>query len=161
MSDEFVPLAAYLRPPPESVSQPGLALLPADEPKTPANSDSGEWAQALGAVARFRAAVADALDFTVEQLLKEIAENVVARELELADADLSSIVAKARERFWKERIIAVRVHPRDRDAFGELEVEKILDQSLEPGDVIAELQSGTIDLRLQTRLELALEACGR
>jgi flagellar biosynthesis/type III secretory pathway protein FliH len=39
-----------------------------------------------------------------------------------------------------------------------LEVEKIFDETLSPGDVAVELRSGTIDLRLRTRLETALDA---
>ena len=40
-----------------------------------------EYAATFGAVRRFRAALADALDVAVQQLLAEIAENVLAREL--------------------------------------------------------------------------------
>ena len=55
----------------------------------------------------------------------------------------------------------MRVHPRDRNALRGLEIDAVLDESLAPGDVIAELRSGTIDLRLRARLENALDACAR
>jgi hypothetical protein len=157
MSDGFVPLAALLRPPPE----PALDCGPPMADERPAQLTTPdelaiEYALTLGAVRRFRAAVFDALDVSVRQLLEEIAENVLARELRLAGADVASIVAKARERFSNERILAVRVHPSDRDALGELAVERIIDDTLAPGDVIAELRSGTIDMRLRTRIEHAL-----
>jgi flagellar biosynthesis/type III secretory pathway protein FliH len=53
----------------------------------------------------------------------------------------------------------VRVHPRDRHSLDSLEIDSVLDETLVPGDVIAELRSGTIDLRLRARLESALAAC--
>ncbi|HEY2554183.1 MAG TPA: FliH/SctL family protein [Candidatus Cybelea sp.] len=158
---EFVPLTALLRP-----------LQPPDEPAAP-EVESGadlvrptvhgthaevEYAVTLGAIRRFRAALADALDAAVARLLREIAENVLARELGLRAADVASIVAKARERLVDERIVAVRVHPRDREALAELQIEKIADTSLQPGDIVVELRSGTIDLRLPARLEAALAA---
>ena len=95
----------------------------------------------------------------MERLLAEIAENVLARELTMARADVAAVVAKARERFSSERVLSVRVHPRDRNALGGLEIESVLDETLVPGDIIVELRSGTIDLRLRARLESALAAC--
>ena len=120
-----------------------------------------EYVATFGAVRRFRAALADALDVAVQQLLAEIAENVLARELRLAGADVAAVVAKTRERFSNERVLTVRVHPRDRNALRGLEIDAVVDESLAPGDVIAELRSGTIDLRLRARLENALDACAR
>ncbi|MFY9738744.1 MAG: FliH/SctL family protein [Candidatus Cybelea sp.] len=155
MSEGFIPLARFLSPPlPE----------PAGEPLAPSLQQVesvGEYAATFGALRRFRAALADALDVAVQQLLAEIAENVLARELRLAGADIAAVVAKARERFFNERILTVRVHPRDRNALGSLEIDAVVDESLAPGDVIAELRSGTIDLRLRARLENALAACMR
>jgi flagellar biosynthesis/type III secretory pathway protein FliH len=164
MSESFVPLAAILRPPPaeDFVESSPPALTDDDETKLESPPGGGElsaeWAATYGEMRRFRAGVLDALEVAVRQLLGEIAENVLARELQLGAADIASIVAKARERFRSQRILTVRVHPDDRDALGELAIERIVDDRLSPGDVIAELQSGTIDLRLRTRLEIVLAA---
>jgi flagellar biosynthesis/type III secretory pathway protein FliH len=163
MSDEFVPLAVFLSPvraepiPPT----PSTHHVPEDAAATrpDASETLTECASALGAVRRFRAALADALDVAVQQLLAQIAETVLARELKLGPADIGVIAAKARERFMNEKIVAVRIHPRDRDALGKLEIDAVLDETLSPGDIVAELRSGTIDLRLQTRLNAALAAC--
>lgn len=157
MSSAFVSLAALLRPvAPESPSsgEPELAPLPVPPDL------AAEYTETLSAVRRFRAAVADALDVAVAQLLEMVANDVLARELLLGDPDLASIVAKARERFVSENILAVRVHPRDRNALGELHLDAVADASLKPGDVMIELRSGTIDLCLATRLDVALAACG-
>ncbi|MFZ1018679.1 MAG: FliH/SctL family protein [Candidatus Cybelea sp.] len=159
---EFVKLTALLRPlqpPEEEDAAPevesrddldrtaGLGAHPADE-----------YLMTLGKIRRFRAALADALDAAVARLLQEIAQNVLARELALNAADVASIVAKARERLLDERIVAVRVHPRDREALAELQIEKISDTALVPGDIVFELRSGTIDLRLSARLDAAIAA---
>ncbi|MGC1985276.1 MAG: FliH/SctL family protein [Candidatus Cybelea sp.] len=158
---EFVKLTAILRP----VQPPEEAAAPEDESRDdldrttefgayPAN----EYVMTFGAIRRFRAALADALDAAVTRLLLEIAQNVLARELALNAADVASIVAKTRDRLLDERIVAVRVHPRDRESLAELQVEKISDTTLAPGDVVVELRSGTIDLRLSARLEAAIAA---
>jgi flagellar biosynthesis/type III secretory pathway protein FliH len=158
---EFVPLTALLRPlqtqdkPAAPEIEIGAEL---DRPAVHGTPAAVEYAVTLGAIRRFRAALADALDAAVERLLREIAESVLARELGLRPADVASIVAKARERLLDERIVAVRVHPQDREALAELQVEKIADTSLRPGDIVVELRSGTIDLRLRARLEAALAA---
>ena len=165
MSEGFIPLARFLSPPPpEPVALPLPAPPAAGEPLAPSSQPAEsftEYAATFGAVRRFRAALADALGVAVQQLLAEIAENVLARELTLAGADVAAVVAKTRERFANERVLTVRVHPRDRDALCGLEIDVVLDESLAPGDVMAELRSGTIDLRLRTRLENALDACAR
>jgi len=163
MSEGFVPLARFLRPPPPEPVVLSLPQGPAAGATFAPCSHSEEsfiqFVATFGAIRRFRAAVADALDVAVQQLLAEVAENVLARELTVAGADVAAIVAKTRERFSSERVLRVRVHPRDRTALDSLEIDSVLDETLVPGDVIAELRSGTIDLRLRARLDSALAAC--
>ena len=165
MSEGFIPLARFLSPPPAEPVALSLPQNPAAgeslEPFAQPAESFTEYAATFGAVRRFRAALADALDVAVQQLLAEIAENVLARELTLAGADVAAVVAKTRERFSNEGVLRVRVHPRDRNALRGLEIDAVVDESLAPGDVMAELRSGTIDLRLRTRLENALDACAR
>src|SRR5271165_4621420 len=101
MLDEFVPLADFLLPGPvdlaASVSADATAPHESGDTSLPQTSDATEGAAAFAAARRFRAAVADAVDVAVQQLLAEIAENVLARELELRPADIGAIVAKTRE----------------------------------------------------------------
>ncbi len=164
MSEGFVPLARFLLPPPPEPVVFSLPQAPAAgetfAPCSHSEESFTQFAATFGAIRRFRAALVDALDVAVQQLLAEIAENVLARELTVAGADVAAIVAKTRERFSSERVLRVRVHPRDRRALDSLEIDSVLDERLVPGDVIAELHSGTIDLRLRARLESALAACG-
>jgi len=163
MSEGFVPLARFLRPPPPEPIVFSLPQAPVAGERLAACSHSEEslvqYAATFGAIRRFRAALADALDVAVERLLEEIAENVLARELTVTGADVAAVVAKTRERFSSERVLSVRVHPRDRNALRGLEIDSVPDETLVSGDIIVELRSGTIDLRLRARLESALAAC--
>lgn len=161
MSEGFVPLAAFLRPPlpafPEALDAEVADGIVAGA--APRDDIALEYASLFSAIRRFRAGIADALDAAVQRLLSQIGENVVARELQIAPPDLAAIVAKARERASAERVIAVRVHPAQCHALATLDVEIHQDDRLASGDVVLELDSGTIDLRLRTRLAIALAAC--
>ncbi|HEX4014179.1 MAG TPA: FliH/SctL family protein [Candidatus Cybelea sp.] len=158
---EFVPLTALLRPVrlrEDLVAAPAAQTSAADPVPLADVEVEIEYAQTVGAVRRFRAALADACDAAVVRLLAEISENVLARDLALQPADVASIVAKARERLRDERIVAVRVHPSEREALSGLQLEKVADAALRPGDVVVELQYGTIDLRLRVRTQAAIAA---
>jgi flagellar biosynthesis/type III secretory pathway protein FliH len=162
MSEVFVSLAAFLRPPPPAPPEyvPRDAETDGERYAEAACSDelAAEHAAAIGAVRRFRAGLADALDAAVQRAMERIASDVLARELQIAPVELAAIVAKARERLFDERVLAVRVHPTQRDALASLHLEAHLDERLAPGDVVLELRSGTIDLLLRTRLAIALAA---
>ena len=155
MSGLYVPLTIFLRPVPpraleESTSPPA--------PQASSVPDSPEQGEALRAARRFHAALADALETAVNALLPMIARDVLGRELRLGEADVAAIVTATLDRFAGERVLAVRAHPRDCDALSGIELERIADDALEPGDVRIDLHSGTIDLTLKTRLDTALAA---
>jgi flagellar biosynthesis/type III secretory pathway protein FliH len=163
MSENFVPLAAFLRPPPPPPPEALEVQTPDEGIDGVARSDdiAAEYASIFSAIRRFRAGVADALDAAVQRLLEQIAENVVARELQIAPPNIAAIVAKSRECAAAERVLAVRVHPAQRAALATLDLEVHEDERLQLGDVVVELRSGTIDLRLRTRIAMALMACER
>lgn len=161
MSDQFVPLATYLRP---NVT----AAKPNGSPDTQTSSQAqrivepavaAEHARTLAAARRFRAALADALDAAVAKMLDEIARHVVARELQLAPAEIAALVKDAMERYGPENAVVVCVHPDDYEAVADWSGVRTADGSLRRGDVVVELRSGTIDLRMKARLEAALDAC--
>lgn len=116
-----------------------------------------ETAEAAADVRRFRAALADALDAQLADLLGDIACDVLARELALAPADIAQIVAAALERFSAETPLRVRAHAADVPALADAGVPAMADASLRRGDAIVELQHGTIDARLGMRLAAVLE----
>ncbi|HET6275220.1 MAG TPA: FliH/SctL family protein [Candidatus Cybelea sp.] len=153
--DAFVLLAEFLRPDPP---EPALEFHAAQAAEGPSAAEILELDEALRAARRFRAALADALDAAVQELLPILARDVLARELLLKPADLGAIVAAALVRCAGENVLAVRVQPRDLAALDGLEFERIPDASLEPGDLRLHLRSGTIDCTLATRLDRALSA---
>jgi flagellar biosynthesis/type III secretory pathway protein FliH len=156
MSDEFVPLANYLRPAavaPSVEVSPACDSEPSDAPYAQAESD-----EAMRSARRFRAALADALDVAVQRLVRAIARDVLARELQLEPADLTAIVAKALDRQADERVLSVRAHPTDLAALASIGLERVADSTLAPGDILIALHSGTIDLSLNARLEAAIAA---
>lgn len=112
--------------------------------------------EVFAAARRFRAALADAVDVALQRLLPEIAGEVLGRELALREADVAAIVTGALDRCAHERPVSLRVHPSDLERLRHVEIPKDGDSSLDPGDVILELGSGTIDLRMRARLQALL-----
>ncbi len=117
-----------------------------------------ECEEAIRAARRFRAGLADAVDAAVASLLPEIARDVLARELRLAPADVAAIVAGALKRCADGKTLALRAHPSDIDALADLPIAVVADGGLLRGDVVLELHSGTIDLRMDSRLDAILQA---
>jgi len=148
--DEFVPLDAFLRPTPR---EPEAAA------EVPSVTRTGsECEEAIRAARRFRAGLADAVDAAVARLLPEIARAVLARELRIDPADVAAIVAGALKRFAGEKALALRAHPADVDVLADLPVTIVADGELRRGDAVLELHSGTIDLRMDSRLHAILQA---
>jgi flagellar biosynthesis/type III secretory pathway protein FliH len=156
MSGEFVSLATYLRP---AAVEPIFEPLPAvDSRASDAPCLRGESVEAIRAARLFRAALADVLDVAVEALLRTIAHDVLARELRLDRADIAGIVTNALDRYASEKALSIRAHSTDLPALASIGLERVADDALAPGDILIELQSGTIDLSLNARLEAAIAA---
>lgn len=154
MSEEFVPLSAFLHRMPEPPLEHQLP--PEPEPDVPVAPDRRD--EDLRAVLLFRAALADALDVAIDGLLRSIARDVLARELRLEPADVAGIVAAALDRHAGEKVLSIRAHPADLPALAEVAAARIADDDLRRGDIVIEVRSGTIDMRLSARLEAALAA---
>ena len=124
----------------------------------PVRSDT---AQAdLGAAVRdarlFRARLADALDDALARLLREVAADVLARELRLAPCDVRELARRA-----LERAPAVRLRVAPADAGGDYGLPVAVDPALHAGDAVFELDGGALDARLGVRLASVLDAvCG-
>jgi hypothetical protein len=161
---EFISLADLLRPPtpvvatPVEVEPPIAEPLPvpvvAGAPSPPrGESTSHELAAALRDARLFRARLADAFDDARQRLLRELAADVVARELRIAACDLDAL---ARRIFAEAPFVRIRVAPGDAAAISGLPV--VADTALDDGDAIVELAGGAIDARLGVRLAAVLEA---
>lgn len=145
----FTPLAAFLAPKvPETLR----------EPPQPQPVAAPECEEVLRAVRRFHAGLRDAVDAAVPELLRAIARDVLARELNLGCAEIRPIVRAALEHFGSQRVLAVRAHPAEIDLLRDIALARIPDDDLQPGDIRIELRSGTIDLTLPARLETVLVA---
>jgi hypothetical protein len=85
-------------------------------------------------------------------MLRDLAADVLVRELRLAPCDLVALIGRIAQRapFVRLRIAAGE---RGRD-FG---LPSLVDPALEVGDAILELAGGALDLRLGVRLAAVLE----
>ena len=146
---DFVPLSALLRASPAE----SVAVAPPAEPAPPPAEPCASCTP-LRDVLLFRAALADALDAAVARMLRELAAEVLARELRLAPCDVAAIVARVRAQM---PVLRVRVAPAD--ARCALDLPVVADATLEPGDAILELDGGALDARLGVRLACVLETC--
>jgi hypothetical protein len=108
----------------------------------------------------FRARLADAFDDAAARLLRELASDVLARELRLAPCDLAEIVRRVAERAPVVRVrvaacdaarVAGTSHLRGR-------ISVVEDPALAAGDAAVELAGGALDARLGVRLATVLEA---
>lgn len=150
MSDAFVPLAVFLKP---ASPEPQAFAPPMPEPVVPEELET-----TLCAARRFRAALGDALEAALPQLLRAIAQDVLARELQLEPVAIARVVAAALDRAGSDHVLAIRVHPNEHDAVAKLGFTTIADAGLGAGDCRIELRSGTIDASLRLRLETVLAA---
>lgn len=101
----------------------------------------------------FRARLADAFDDAVARLVRDLAADVLARELRLAPVEIATLVRRVLER---APVIRVRVAPADAGFVRGVPV--LADPALAPGDAIVELGRGELDARLGVRLAAVLEA---
>jgi hypothetical protein len=154
---EFVPLAAFLH----DAAHDDFDKRNLDgetELEAPAAAsdciveDNDVREEALSAARRFRAAVADAVDATVHEVLCDVACDVLGRELQLAPADLSAIIAAALGRCAAETVLRVRVHSRDMATAARCGIDVVSDDGLRTGDAVIELRHGSIDARLGVRV---------
>lgn len=116
---------------------------------TPLGDDVGV---ALRDARLFRARLAEAFDDALARMLRDLAADVLVRELRLAPCDLVALIGRIVQRapFVRLRIAAGE---RVRD-FG---LPWLVDPTLEAGDAIVELSGGALDLRLGVRLAAVLE----
>jgi flagellar biosynthesis/type III secretory pathway protein FliH len=159
MHDAFIPLAQWLAPATAIDEVAGAASDAgghAEKEEARTESFDDECA-ALSDVRRFRAALYDALEVALGVLLREIAIDVVGRELALEPCNIERIVERARERYRFEEPLSVRVHPSDLERLpAPYRKMAVADESLRSGDLMLCVRSGTIDATLGARLERVL-----
>lgn len=115
-----------------------------------------EAAVAVRDIRLFRARIAEAAELAVRDLCEDIAVEVLARELQLAPAEISEIVRRALERHEAEGIARIRVHPDEAAAISDERV--CADESLRRGDAVLDVAYGSIDVSLGVRLASVIRA---
>ncbi len=116
---------------------------------------AAETAVALRSARVFTAALADACDALLGDLLRAIAVEIVGRELQLAAVDVAAVVRRLIAERRADAPLRVRVAPADGSISCELPV--VIDPALEPGDAVLECRAGGVDARLSVRLALLVE----
>lgn len=171
--DEFVSLADLLRPrarddapaPDGAGNEPQAAA--AESAATASAEDASDDAglagdeadvhavvtDALREAKLFRARLADAFDDARGRLLRELASDVLARELRIAPCDLDVLAQRA---LASAPVVRVRVAPSEIGLVSGIPV--VADPELAEGDAVVEIDGGAIDARLGARLALILEA---
>jgi flagellar biosynthesis/type III secretory pathway protein FliH len=149
---EFVPLDVWFAPrehePPKSAAVLDTA--------TAVDREPADVMEAVAQARRFSAALSDAVAAALDDVLRDIACDVLARELMLAPADIAAIARHALERYAGDTPLKLRVHPDDLSTVESLEVPAAVDPQLRRGDVTLDLRSGSIDASLHARLESLL-----
>ena len=156
MHSDYVTLAEWFAPPAQAEAPPEIAV---DEPACHATMSATEpLMETVREFKRFRAALADAVDMVLEELLRDIASEVVCRELLLSPVDVHAIVARAKKRYAFDEPAVIRAHPDDCEALKDFGVTLHADGKLRRGDVVLAVQGGTIDATLGARLHTVLAA---
>ncbi len=160
MPERFISLANWLAPASCEPMQPlDPSTIAAEQAQVTQNipDEYGDAiAAALSEVRRFRAALADALDAAIGELAREIAIDIVGRELHCAPVELRAIVQQARKRYGFDEPIAIRAHPDDCEQLRSEAAPVVADARLRRGDVVIEVATGTIDATLGARLDRLL-----
>ena len=154
MHDGFMTMEEWFRPP-EQIESAGV--LPIEEPVCDAPPLENEGLnEAIAGVKRFRAALADAVDMVIGDLLRDIASDVVCRELLISPVDVRAVVARAKERYAFDEPVAIHVHPDDCAVLVNSGTKIVSDGRMRRGDVVLTVRCGTIDATLGARLDTVL-----
>jgi flagellar biosynthesis/type III secretory pathway protein FliH len=157
MPDAFVLMREWLQPvqpaQPEQLPQPDPVPAAIDGARCE-EDEIDDVDRAIEEARRFRAALADALSYHANDLVTDIASEIVARELRCAPCDVARIVERAIERYAIEPV-RVRVNPADAAIVAGRWVT-VCDEELRRGDAVIETSAGTIDATLGARLQRVL-----
>lgn len=104
----------------------------------------------------FRARLEETARTAVQALLLDIAAAVLARELELAPADIAAIVDRVIAQYRAEEPVRVRVNARDAERV-RCDLPVLPDDSLLPGDAVLELRAGSAIATLGARVDALFE----
>ena len=152
--DEFVPLAALLRR--AAPVEPVMASIVVAPPESERPVDDDALQALASQIRRFRAHLSQAFDAVLERLLRDLACDVLARELAIAPVEIAAVASNCLARALDESPLRLRACSDDCERLVELGLPIVADPALRSGDVIVELRDGELDLCLGVRLEAIL-----
>ncbi len=150
MPERFVSLASLL-------AERRVPAVPAPETVVAEEPQAAPPPRAASECALFHARLREAFERTHAALLRDLAADVLARELRLAPADVEALARRLLERARDETPVAVRVSPSDRARIA-LDLPIETDPALRPGDVVLVVRDGTLESTLGVRLEALVHA---
>ncbi len=168
----FIPFAVLLQrgdvPVPVSAAAPSVsgASVAAAAPVTPAAPGDGEKRleggarELVGDLAVMRAAAVEAFERASARLLRDLAEEVLARELALAPADTGALVRRFVAELADYEPLALAISPADAGQVRAALPVRI-DPNLRAGDAILEVRDGAFESRLVLRVESIVAAALR
>lgn len=153
---EFMSLRDLLREK-RTPSVPARTEVEESKPARPrASCGSAEIASFVEEIALLRLRVVESFERSRKTLLHRFAEEVLARELQLQPVDIEAIARKVLAAFADEDLISVVVCPADAACLrGYARVR--VDESLEPGDFIADVCDGHLESPLRLRVARTLQ----
>ncbi len=164
MPGNFITLAEMLRPSAVAREQiesagPSVSIESSCAPVVPEHPEERRFDDivtlAISDARRFRAVLADAISHAAVSLVREIASDVLARELQFAPCAMDALVVRLVNDHMNAVPLRVRISPHDQ--FFTSDFPFVVDAALQPGDAILECTSGAIDARLGVRLADVIE----
>jgi flagellar biosynthesis/type III secretory pathway protein FliH len=106
---------------------------------------------------RLTARVAELLEERAEASLADLAQRVLGRELHASPAEISALLAQTVAEFAVTEPLVLRVSSADAERL-RTKWPIVVDPTLTSGDFAIDVDDGTYDLKLQTRLDAMLAA---
>ena len=129
---------------------------PASEAAVPeTDADERAVARIASDVALMRLAALEAFESGTERLLRALAEDVLARELALAPADVAALAARALAAFVEHEPVEIAVAPCDAERV-RAPVAVRADAQLAPGDLVVRVRDGAFESTFAFRASAAL-----
>jgi hypothetical protein len=146
----FISLAETLRPKAVVEEEPAPATLAIEAcVETGVPATPYDLTEALRAARLFRATLTDALTAIGARLLRELAADVLARELRIEPANVAGIIRRVLAEYPDEPV-RIRVAPCDARVV--CDFPAVTDETLQAGDAVIEFVHGNVDARLGVRL---------
>lgn len=161
MDERFVSLAAFVRAAASTpVTPPIAAPAPQAAPEVCRGVIDFAHADVVHELALLRLAALEAFERGTERLLRALADDVLARELELAPSEIEALAKAALATFADHEPVAIAVSAVDAERV-RTPLPVRVDPALVSGDLVVDVRDGAFESHFAFRLEAALERARR